>query len=1011
MAVSRKARLGIFALVGLGLGAVLVLWSYREPIAKQALDDYFARHGVEASYQIKAIETRRQRFEQVRLGPASAPDLTADWVEVDVGPSLSGLSAKAVRAGGVRLRGRYIGKSLSLGSLDRLLPAPTGAPFELPRLDLSLEDARARIDTPWGGIGLRLDGQGNLRSGFEGKLAAVAPRFAAQGCAVRDAQLYGDLSVVGARPSFAGPLRFDAITCPAVQARRGTVRLDASMAENGGDWRGTAHADLADVGDHRWQARDIAADLAFKARGPKTSTRFTTNIGGLKQGDQNVAAGLKLAGEALLGQRGIMVTGRAEAQSLAGRQTLGPLQAQLDGYRGAAVIGPVAAQLHQALGGLSDGFSGRGQFSLSHVDGKTSLQLADLRFASPTGARFLWAGDQALGWDEDGWSLHGRAEFGGGGLPAGRAEFAGRSGVIRVAPYRARGGLVTLDPIAVNLADAGLGVRTRVTLDGPVPGGRVRGLSFPLTLAPGAVLPSGCFGTRLQSLAAGALHIGQSAVRTCLSGQELRLIAPRLAGRLGSDPIRLAAQSVAVSLGAGRLRAQGGAVQIEGTRAGTMLSFYALSGSAKKGGWQGDISGMSGALGGVPIRATSGAGQWRFAHGVLQLDGRADLDDPSADPAFFRVRAEQVRLAMRQGQLTGTAELQSERTGAPLAHVQLRHDLAAGQGNAQLKVDGLVLGDALQPEEVTPVTLGVVANVRGALRGEGEIIWGPDGVRSHGRFASDGLDFAAAFGPVTAMAGEVRFSDLLHLVTEPDQKMRIGAINPGVVVGDGDIRYRILPGYKVEVLAGRWPFAGGALILEPTIIDMSHAAVRRLTFRVEGLDAARFIAAMGFENIAATGVYDGVLPMVFDDRGGRIEGGRLVARGGGTLSYVGPVSNENLGMMGRFAFDALKSMRYNRLAIDLDGAIDGDVITRISFAGVNQAPVAGGRSKLPIKVLGVSNLPFIFNVTITAKFRQLFDMAKSFNDPSVLINRMVPQLEPLPSPPPAVQPADSQPQP
>ena len=116
--------------------------------------------------------------------------------------------------------------------------------------------------------------------------------------------------------------------------------------------------------------------------------------------------------------------------------------------------------------------------------------------------------------------------------------------------------------------------------------------------------------------------------------------------------------------------------------------------------------------------------------------------------------------------------------------------------------------------------------------------------------------------------------------------------------------------------------------------------------------------------------------------------------------------------MGRFAFDALKSIKYDRLSVDLEGAIDGDVITRIKFAGVNQAPLNGVRAKLPIpiKVTGLTNIPFIFNVTITAKFRQLFEMARSFNDPSVIINRMLPQLEPVAKETPKpVQPPESSP--
>jgi translocation and assembly module TamB len=187
-----------------------------------------------------------------------------------------------------------------------------------------------------------------------------------------------------------------------------------------------------------------------------------------------------------------------------------------------------------------------------------------------------------------------------------------------------------------------------------------------------------------------------------------------------------------------------------------------------------------------------------------------------------------------------------------------------------------------------------------------------------------------------------------------------------------------------------------------------------MTFRVEGLDISRFIAAMEFDNIAATGTFDGTLPMVFDASGGRIEGGRLVAQSGGTLSYVGEISNENIGTMGRFAFDALKSIKYDRLSVDVEGAIDGDVITRIKFAGVNQAPISGVRSQLPIpiKIVGLTNIPFIFNVTITAKFRQLFEMARSFNDPSVIINRVLPQLQPVPKEKrPPIQPSESSPKP
>ena len=81
-------------------------------------------------------------------------------------------------------------------------------------------------------------------------------------------------------------------------------------------------------------------------------------------------------------------------------------------------------------------------------------------------------------------------------------------------------------------------------------------------------------------------------------------------------------------------------------------------------------------------------------------------------------------------------------------------------------------------------------------------------MRSSGSFRSSGLDFAAAFGPVRGLAGAIRFSDLLGLVTDGVQEARVTSINPGVEVEDGIIRYRLLSDFKVAVEGGRWPFAG-----------------------------------------------------------------------------------------------------------------------------------------------------------------------------------------------------------
>ena len=92
---------------------------------------------------------------------------------------------------------------------------------------------------------------------------------------------------------------------------------------------------------------------------------------------------------------------------------------------------------------------------------------------------------------------------------------------------------------------------------------------------------------------------------------------------------------------------------------------------------------------------------------------------------------------------------------------------------------------------------------------------------------------------------------------------------------------------------------------------------------------------MGFKEIDATGTFDGVLPMIFDEEGGRIVGGRLDCRAGRRLrSYNGVVNKANLGMMGGIAFDALRDLRFRSMIVRLDGDLAGEFATRLTIDGV-----------------------------------------------------------------------------
>lgn len=285
------------------------------------------------------------------------------------------------------------------------------------------------------------------------------------------------------------------------------------------------------------------------------------------------------------------------------------------------------------------------------------------------------------------------------------------------------------------------------------------------------------------------------------------------------------------------------------------------------------------------------------------------------------------------------------------------------------------------------MTEGVIALVNGGLSGQGLINWTGEDVTSTGAFTVRDMDLAAAFGPVTGMNGTILFTDLLGLQTAPGQVVTLESVNPGILVENGVVRYQLLPDNLVKIERGEWPFMGGRLILQETILNFGRPSPKRLTFEVVGLDAKTFVDSMGFKELAATGTFDGVLPMIFDDEGGRIVGGRLDSRpGGGTLAYNGVVNKANLGMMGSFAFDALRDLKFKSMIIRLDGYLDGEFATRMTIEGVGL-----GNTSTQQLIKAINKIPFKFNVTIKGPFRALIATAKSFRDPTQVIEPALPR--------------------
>ena len=287
----------------------------------------------------------------------------------------------------------------------------------------------------------------------------------------------------------------------------------------------------------------------------------------------------------------------------------------------------------------------------------------------------------------------------------------------------------------------------------------------------------------------------------------------------------------------------------------------------------GTFANASGKLSAVPILLSDAQGTWRVVDGDLTIEGATTVSDAQDPPRFWPLRSDDFRLTLVDNRIDATAWLLDPETGTRVTDVTIEHSLETGIGNAVLDVPGITFEvGGYQPDELTRLTTGVVALVDGTLTGKGRINWSPEGTTSTGTFSTADMDLAAPFGPVEGLTTTVNFTDLLALESAPGQVAEVDLIQTGIDVVDGTIRYQLLRDLKVRVESGHWPFAGGDLFLEETVLDFSKPTTKILTFRVVGLDAATFVEQMDFTVIEATGTFDGVIPMEFDQSGGRIIG-------------------------------------------------------------------------------------------------------------------------------------------
>lgn len=1014
-----RISLVLAALIGV---IMAIAWFQREQIAANLIDDALADYGLEASYEIEEIGARRQVIRNLVIGDKSLPDFTAERLELDIAYTYGPPQLGVVTLVNPRLFGEFTKGQLSFGSLDAVVFAQSDAPAGLPQFDLRLVDGRARIATDYGVIGVQADGAGRLDDGFAGTLAATAPGLGLDGCSAAQASLFGDLATVGGALSFDGPIRFREASCDGASIAAADVAakltLDSDFSGVEGDLAlnssGLSYP-MAKLGKLAGRA-DFALSFGKGAAGPTLNLRHDLN------------------GEALLSDIGLVRRINAEG-TLRSRSGFARNEwsARINGEgidaEGSLEIGAIrqareaskgtfaSALLTKFEGSLSRALSDAtmaGDVSIRAEDGGLNLVVPEARLKTHEGdtliavSRLNYANAGVNGAQ----TLTGNLLTGGAGLPQINARLDQESGGaitmrMAMAPYASGGDALTIPRLSARRDALGkVHFDGLVKAKGAIPGGALEGIELPIeggfSARDGLALGTRCLDAQVAGLTAGAMTLGRQTLSLCpLSGRAMvqyrdtLSIAAQLrdfaiSGDMGDGPVQLAADNVLVRY-PGTSRVDGLAMTIGAPGNGMRFAADSLDAMSGEGGITGRFSQAAATMDIVPLNIADLSGEWSFADDIVRVDNAAftvseRLDGTGiAEPRFEPLQAEGASLSFEEGVVRANAELFHPFTSRGVAQIAIRHELASAKGRADITVPGLGFDEGFQPQDLTGLTKGLIAFADGVIEGNADIAWDGDDLSSTGTFSTNGFDFAAAFGPVRGVKGSIEFTDLLGMTTAPSQLATIASVNPGVEALDGLVVYSITNGTMITIEDGRWPFMGGELMLRPVELDYGGGKGQNYIFEIIGLDAATFVAQMELANMGATGKFDGTIPIIFDAQGnGTIEGGLLISRPpGGNVSYVGELTYEDLGAMGNYAFQTLRSLDYNQMSIELNGNLAGEIITNFNIDGVRQGQ--GASQNFVTRQL--AKLPIRFKVNVRSEnFYTLATIVRGIFDPTVFAN-------------------------
>ena len=375
--------------------------------------------------------------------------------------------------------------------------------------------------------------------------------------------------------------------------------------------------------------------------------------------------------------------------------------------------------------------------------------------------------------------------------------------------------------------------------------------------------------------------------------------------------------------------------------------------------------------------------------GGLSADG-VMIRDYRADPLYQPLTADlDATLNGPDFYMTGPLKLSSN--GITVADTLLRLDIATLTGMAAVNSRDLTFEPGgLQPWRLSDRLRGVFTDARGDLVASArlEIEGGKIGGTADVTVSEFGFQ-TTRLGRVQGVNGQVTFSDVIALTTEPGQVISVERLNPGVPLESGKITFQLVNGNQFNVESASFPFAGGTLALSP--LNWSLAGEQQtVEVTANGIELSKLVEVLKLPDTRATGTVSGSFPINVEGTDIFVRDARLKAdEEGGYISYQGTAA-DSAGAAdpnAKMAFEALQDFDFTVLELGLDGNVRDRMTISLILEGQSRKGIAYGNGN---QVL--NGQPFLFDITVNSALGELLRNAQYYTSQKSLTDEVVKQV-------------------